>query len=70
LGYITFGEGPGHAIGNLYFATWASFVLSVLLFAEGYREYLGLREQAQNQEANVATEDLSLQEEGLEEEDI
>jgi hypothetical protein len=70
LGYITFGEGPGHAIGNLYFATWASFLLSVLLFAECYRDYLGLREQAQNLEVNAATEDLSLQEEELQEEDI
>jgi hypothetical protein len=48
LVYITFGEGPGHAIGNLYFATWGSFVLSILIFAECYREYLAIREQAAN----------------------
>ncbi len=48
LGYITFGEGPGQNIGNLYFATWGSFILSVLLTAESIREYMGLREQAMN----------------------
>lgn len=48
LGFVTFGEGPGHSIGNLYFATWASFVLSILLFAENYLEYLAAKEQAAN----------------------
>jgi hypothetical protein len=45
LGYITFGSGPGQNIGNLYFATWGSFTLSVLLAAESVREYLSIREQ-------------------------
>lgn len=48
LGFITFGSGPGQNIGNLYFSTWGSFILSVLLAGESYREYLGLREQAVN----------------------
>lgn len=48
LGYITFGQGPGQNIGNLYFATWGSFILSLLLAAESLREYLGIREQAMN----------------------
>lgn len=46
LGFITFGSGPGQNIGNLYFSTWASFTLSVLLAAESFREYLSMREQA------------------------
>jgi len=37
LGYITFGEGPGQNVGNLYFSTWISFTLSILLAAESYR---------------------------------
>jgi hypothetical protein len=48
LGFITFGSGPGQNIGNLYFATWGSFSLSVLLAAESVREYLGMREQARS----------------------
>lgn len=46
LGFITFGSGPGQNIGNLYFATWGSFILSVLLAGESIREYLGVQEQA------------------------
>jgi len=38
--FVTFGEGPGHSIGNLFFATWACFLLSVLLTAETYRAYV------------------------------
>jgi len=45
LGFITFGDGPGQNIGNLYFATWGSFILSVLLVAESFREYVGLQQQ-------------------------
>jgi hypothetical protein len=40
LGLITFGDGPGHSIGNLYFATWISFTLSVFLFAECFQNYV------------------------------
>lgn len=40
VGYITFGISPGHAIGNLYFASWISFVVSVILFSDCLREYL------------------------------
>jgi hypothetical protein len=65
LGYITFGSGPGHSIGNLYFATWACFVLSVLLCAESYMEYLGHRERGMgtmNEDAEEVPEDLALEE--------
>jgi hypothetical protein len=36
LGYTTFGDGPGKNIGNLYFSTWTSFLLSVLLVADSF----------------------------------
>lgn len=52
LGFITFGEGPGQNIGNLYFATWGSFILSVLLVGESFRDYLGFREQTMNNNNN------------------
>jgi len=34
---ITFGEGPGHSFGNLFFATWAGFITSVLITADCFR---------------------------------
>jgi hypothetical protein len=45
LGFITFGEGPGRSIGNLFFATWAAFVISCLIVAEMYQDWLGNRRQ-------------------------
>jgi hypothetical protein len=37
VGYITFGDtSPGTNIGNLYFSTWASFCISVMLSASAY----------------------------------
>ena len=62
MGFITFGEGPGHAIGNLYFATWACFVLSILICSECYRERLGQQEQSNQAAADAATSDLQLEE--------
>lgn len=44
VGYITFGTSPGSTIGNLYFGTWISFLLTVLLFAVSFREYVAGRE--------------------------
>jgi len=41
LGFITFGQGPGHSIGNLFFATWATFILSCWIAADCYREWVG-----------------------------
>ena len=49
LAFITFGQGPGHSIGNLFFATWVSLIISIFLFAESVRAYLGGQEAAQQQ---------------------
>lgn len=62
LGFVTFGNGPGQNIGNLYFATWASFVLSVWLAAESIRDFMGVRQQQQQQQA--AIEGTTADEEG------
>jgi hypothetical protein len=59
LGYITFGEGPGQNIGNLYFSTWASFTLSIFLVAESFRDYMGVREQ-QRRDASMPDDDLMM----------
>jgi hypothetical protein len=44
VSYITFGTSPGSTIGNLYFSTWISFILTVVLFANNFREYVAGRE--------------------------
>jgi hypothetical protein len=49
LAFITFGRGPGHAIGNLYFATWISLIISIFLFSESLRAVLGGQEADQQQ---------------------
>jgi hypothetical protein len=46
VGYITFGTSPGAKIGNLYFATWISFILCVYLFGSCFREFMQKRVQA------------------------
>ena len=33
VSYITFGDGPGNELGNLYFATWISFILAMSIAA-------------------------------------
>jgi hypothetical protein len=55
LAFITFGQGPGHSIGNLYFATWVSLIISIFLFAESLRGYLGGREAAAQQQSMSTT---------------
>ena len=51
--------GPGASVGNLYFATWASFILSILIFADCHKESLVNRDQAAS---NIENNDLSLEE--------
>jgi hypothetical protein len=43
VGFITFGNGPGSTMGNLYFSTWISFILSIVIFAGNFREYASSR---------------------------
>ena len=43
VGFITFGNGPGSIIGNLYFSTWISFILIIVIFAGNFREYASSR---------------------------
>ena len=46
VGFITFGGGssPGSSIGNLYFSTWISFIICVMLFGKAIQEALGLQQ--------------------------
>lgn len=49
---ITFGEGPGHSLGNLFFATWGGFITSVLITADCYRNLITRRAVAATAEGN------------------
>lgn len=44
VGYITFGglKAPAQDLGNLYFATWASFILAVKLTGDGAGKVFGM----------------------------
>jgi hypothetical protein len=33
VSYITFGDGPGNELGNLYFSTWITFILAMSITA-------------------------------------
>lgn len=54
FGFITFGQGPGRSIGNLFIATWAAFIISWLIVADCYHDWMGNhgRQQEQLQQAN------------------
>jgi hypothetical protein len=46
VAFITFGGGTGSSIGNLYFATWVSFVFAIVIFAKAFRDYTSDRTAA------------------------
>lgn len=50
VGFITFGgvDGPGTRIGNLYFFTWGSFVMTVFLAANGIHRMMGRGGEAED----------------------
>lgn len=60
LAFITFGQGPGHAIGNLFFATWVCLIISIFLFAESMRAFLGGQEGAQQQSTTEETHESTV----------
>jgi hypothetical protein len=43
VGYITGEEGPGAPLGNLYYFTWGSFLLSFAVCSGLYEDYVGLK---------------------------
>jgi hypothetical protein len=50
IGYVTFGKNsPGSEIGNLYFATWISFIFIVFIFANNFRDLVDSLTQHQDQ---------------------
>lgn len=52
IAVITFGDGPGIKIGNLYFSTWIGFVLTLFLTSKSWnavREHM--KGKSEEQEA-------------------
>ena len=55
VGFITFGSAPGATIGNLYFASWVSFIIIVILFGQAFRSFMSpapASQESQNTEAD------------------
>lgn len=42
VGYLTSPVGPGSVVGNLYYFSWGSFLLSTMIAANCFSEYAGL----------------------------
>jgi hypothetical protein len=40
LAYVTFGNGPGSVVGNLFFSTWLSFILAVNVTVSHVKAFL------------------------------
>ena len=54
---ITFGpDGAGQLVGNLYFSTWISFVLSLLLTIQCFRDYYNNGRTESTDEATTAVD--------------
>jgi hypothetical protein len=63
VGYVTFGlTSPGSKIGNLYFATWISFILAVFLFGQAFRDYVSGRMNANSASDGPTAEDHQMHE--------
>mmetsp|Transcript_6168 Transcript_6168/g.9006 ORF Transcript_6168/g.9006 Transcript_6168/m.9006 type:complete len:323 (+) Transcript_6168:58-1026(+) len=59
---LTAEAGPGHALGNLYYFTWASLIVSLLLCSSLYEEYRALKPSgAETASASNANRDIEVQ---------
>jgi len=72
VAYTTSAQGPGSALGNIYFFSWTCFVLAFLLTSSCYEDYQAAlidEATAKNDEINVAKENTvnkNVEEIGLE----
>jgi len=58
VAYITSAEGPGSAIGNMYYFSWASFVCAVMLVTNCYGEYSSATSSTQANDQNQDSQPL------------
>lgn len=58
VGFITFGgsSSPGTSIGNLYFSTWISFIITVMIFGKSFQETLGMQQSQSSSTQSTTTE--------------
>lgn len=65
VGFITFGgsDAPGTSIGNLYFSTWISFILVVLLFGNSLQEFTSGSAARETQSSNNTSNEVEDSEE-------
>jgi len=54
VAFITFGNGSGVGIGNIYFSTWAGFVVSLMLASASFKEFTANKAATQEAQANAA----------------
>jgi len=72
VAYTTSSQGPGSALGNIYFFSWTCFVLAFLLTSSCYEDYQAAlvdEATAKNDKTNVANENTineNVEETGLE----
>ena len=57
VGFITFGSAPGATIGNLYFATWISFIIVVILFGQAFRNFMSPAPAQSEESQNAGNDD-------------
>jgi hypothetical protein len=73
VGYITFGDedkAPARTIGNLYFATWASFIFSTILASSGVRSLFSRGDAAETTTEEAKPEMAADEENAAAEEEI
>ncbi len=60
VAFLTSAQGPGSAIGNLYYFTWLSFLCNFVLVANVYEDYrnIGVPEKQDQDEGDVAVDSM------------
>lgn len=67
--YLTSAQGPGSAIGNLYYFSWLAFLCAALLVANCYNEYMGSIEPRSDEDTTKEEGNGEIQVESLSSED-
>jgi uncharacterized membrane protein (UPF0136 family) len=57
VGFTTFGSAPGATIGNLYFASWVSFIIIVILFGQAFRSFMSPTPEPSDSNQNQETDE-------------
>lgn len=63
--FITTQNGPGAPLGNLYYFTWLSFLISGLITASCYEDYQGVGKAPENTQEDKVNDDEDIEVENL-----